>query len=76
MEKVIDIVNGNKEFRRQMKQKLETFRINEITGNSVVLIAEESNSFQKLYEDLSKEYFVKIFAELQTDKDVNSKVNS
>lgn len=72
---IVDLVNSNREFRKRMKQKLETFRINEIEGNSIVLIAEEPNSFQRLYEDLSKEFFVKIFNGLQTDSDVNSKVN-
>jgi hypothetical protein len=55
---IVDKVNANRDFRMKMKRSLETFRINEIIGDSIVLIAEQPNSFQRLYEDLSKKYFV------------------
>jgi hypothetical protein len=55
---IVDKVNANRDFRMKMKRSLETFRINEIIRDSIVLIAEQPNSFQRLYEDLSKKYFV------------------
>lgn len=59
------------EFKKTILKTLEGFHINKIDGNSVILIGEHINSFNKLYAQFSDEYLEPIFNKLTPDDKVN-----